>query len=306
MYLEHFGMREWPFRLTPDTDFFYEHTGHHEALNVLLVALRAGEGFIKIVGEVGTGKTLLCRKVLNILGEDDKFVTAYIPNPYLSPAALRMAVADELGIELPLNLDQHRQLKLISEKLIEHTGQGRQVVLCLDEAQAMPAETLEALRLLTNLETEKNKLLQIVLFGQPELDTLLEQRSVRQLKQRIVFSHRLKPMDRNGMENYINYRLLVAGYSGHMLFRKAALDELYRASQGIPRLINILCHKALMVAYGRGLGSVDLACMRFAIRDTEDSGATFKRNLGRHLYRLLGLLTVALGASLYLLWSHSL
>jgi MSHA biogenesis protein MshM len=306
MYLEHFGMREWPFRLTPDTEFFYEHTGHHEALNVLLVALRSGEGFIKIVGEVGTGKTLLCRKVLNILGEDEKFVTAYIPNPYLSPSALRLAVADELGIELPLNLDQHRQLKLISERLIEYTGQGKQVVLCLDEAQAMPAETLEALRLLTNLETEKSKLLQIVLFGQPELDTLLEQDSVRQLKQRIVFSHRLRPMDRSGMESYINHRLLVAGYAGHVLFRKAALDDLYRSSHGIPRLINILCHKALMVAYGRGLGSVDRTCMRLAIRDTQETGADLKQGFGARLYRMLGLLTVALGAGLYLLWSHHL
>ncbi len=302
MYLEHFGMNEWPFRLTPDTSFFFEHAGHHDALNVLLVSLRAGEGFIKIVGEVGTGKTLLCRKLLNILSEDENFVTIYIPNPYLSPAALRLALAEELGMSIPTNYVQHRQLKLITDRLLELSAAGKQVVVCLDEAQAMPEETLEALRLLTNLETEKHKLLQIVLFGQPELDELLNRPSVRQLKQRIVFSHRLAPITSDGMLNYLNHRLLVAGYNGPPLFKKTALSDLHRASRGVPRLINILSHKALMVTYGRGMKVINQDSMRAAINDTEDAGGVLGRKFGSSFYSIAATVAVALGAGLYYLW----
>lgn len=268
MYLQHFGLREFPFNLTPDTGFFFRYGSHQEAYNVLLVALRTGEGFIKVTGEVGTGKTLLCRLLLNTLG--DEFVTAYIPNPFLTPPALHMALADELGIEYSRNIGQHRLLKQISERLIELSAAGKRVALLIDEAQTLPTNTLEALRLLTNLETEKAKLLQVVLFGQPELDQRLESNNLRQLRQRITFAHQLSPIDLNGLEGYITHRLNVACYQGPHLFGKRSLAAMYRASRGIPRLINILSHKALLAAYGRGDVVVLPVHVRMAVHDTED------------------------------------
>lgn len=268
MYLKHFGLREFPFNLTPDTGFFFRYGSHQEAYNVLLVALRSGEGFIKLTGEVGTGKTLLCRLLLKTLG--DEFVTAYIPNPSITPAALHMALADELGIIYTRNMGQHRLLKLISDRLIELSAAGKRVALLIDEAQTLPTNTLEALRLLTNLETEKAKLLQVVLFGQPELDQRLESHELRQLRQRITFAHQLAPIDLHGMEGYIAHRLNVACYQGTPLFSRRTMADLHRASRGIPRLINILCHKALLAAYGRGDSVVLPAHVRMAVHDTED------------------------------------
>ena len=268
MYLQHFNLKEPPFTLTPDTDFFFNHGSHQEALNVLLVALQGGEGFIKVTGEVGTGKTLLCRKLLNLV--DDSIVTAYIPNPFLNPTALRMALAEELDIRFARNIGQHRLLQLITEKLLQLSSDGRQVVLLLDEAQAMPDDSLEALRLLTNLETEKRKLLQVILFGQPELDTRLSQRKFRQLKQRIVFSYCLRPLDRRALGEYVQYRLHVAGYRGPELFSPRLIKQLYRSSRGIPRLVNLVCHKAMMSAYGMGDQRIKHCHLKLAAKDTED------------------------------------
>lgn len=268
MYLEHYKLATLPFSITPDTDFFYQSASHIEALNVLLVALRSGDGFIKLTGEVGTGKTLLCRKLLNAL--DDGFVTAYIPNPFLNPTALRMAVAEELGIEFARNIGQHRLLKLITEKLIEEKRNGRQVVLIVDEAQAMPDDSLEALRLLSNLETEKEKLLSIVLFGQPELDVKLNQPKIRQLKQRIIFSYTLRPLNVKEVGAYVQHRLTIAGCP-QALFSIAAIKQLHRASRGIPRLINILGHKALMAAFGQGQPYIKPGHIQQALQDTEDA-----------------------------------
>ena len=267
MYLKHFNMREMPFAITPDTSYFYNYGAYQEALNVLLVALRSGEGFIKISGEVGTGKTLLCRKVLNTLGEG--FVTAYLPNPCLTPAGLRMALADELSVNYARNMGQHRILKLINDRLIELNAQGKQVVLLLDEAQALPDDSMEALRLLTNLETEKSKLLQVVLFGQPELDERLAENKLRQLRQRITFSYDLNSIDRIGIAGYLGHRLTVAGYNGRPLFGDDALDALYRESGGVPRILNILAHKALMAAYGKGAFSISVQHVQLAADDTE-------------------------------------
>ncbi|HHJ13379.1 MAG TPA: AAA family ATPase [Gammaproteobacteria bacterium] len=268
MYLEHFGLREPPFTLTPDTGFFYGAASHREALDVLCVALESGEGFIKVTGEVGTGKTLICRKLLTQL--DATHVTAYIPDPSLTPAALRMALAEELGIRFARNIGQHRLLGLIGERLIELAAENRPVVLLLDEAQAMPTETLEALRLLTNLETEKRKLLQVVLFGQPELDARLARPNLRQLRQRIAFSYRLQNLDRKAVADYVEHRLRIAGCTRPALFQGRALRLLYRASRGTPRLVNLICHKALMAAWGAGLEQVGVRQLRLAVRDTED------------------------------------
>ncbi len=270
MYLQHFGLRELPFSLTPNTQFFLNMASYHKAYNMLMVSLANAEGFIKIVGEVGTGKTMLCRKVLNTLEEDkENYVTAYIPNPVLSPKGLFLAFAEELGIGIDQDVGHHRLLKAITERLVEYSAENKQVVLFIDEAHAMPEQTLEALRLLTNIETEQVKLFQVVLFAQPELDELLAQPSLRQLRQRITFSFEIEALDRDGVERYVGHRLATAGYNGPSLFSKKALDLLYKASGGTPRVVNILCHKALMVAFGKGERSVQADNLKSAAQDTE-------------------------------------
>lgn len=270
MYIQHFGLRALPFTITPDTDFFMNRSGYQDALNVLLVAIRSGEGFIKVTGEVGLGKTLLCRKLLNVLPQH-KFKTAYIHNPYLTPESMLFAVADEIGVDYDDNINQHRLLKLITLRLLKLVQAGRNVVLCLDEVQAMPIETLEALRLLTNLETEKRKLIQVVLFGQPELDRVLGQESIRQLKQRITFSYKLLPLNRVALRAYLNHRLSVAGCEDPHLFDKKAIESLFKASGGTPRLINILAHKAMLSAFGQGDYTIRSRHVREAIEDTQEA-----------------------------------
>jgi MSHA biogenesis protein MshM len=269
MYQQHFKLSSYPFGLTPDTQFFYELPTHTEALNVLLIALTNGECFIKITGDVGTGKTMLCRKLLNELPEP--FLTAYIPNPHLTPAGLRMAVADELGVKCARNVGQSRLLNSINEYLIEAALAGKKPVLIIDEAQAMSIETLEALRLLTNLETERQKLLQIVLFGQPELDEHLQKKSIRQLRQRITFSYQLKPLTYPHVADYIKHRLRIAGMSNPAIFSWLANRAIHYYSRGIPRLINILAHKAMLSAYGKGRDNIGVMQVHLAAMDTEDA-----------------------------------
>lgn len=291
MYLEHFGLRELPFGLTPDTSFFFACSSYQEALNTLLVAARNGEGFIKIVGEVGNGKTLLCRKFLAILNHGEsaattaigtqdasaagrsaaKFVTAYIPNPYLEPRSLLLALAEEFRVKLDPDIDQHQLLRGLTLALLNFARQGKRVLVCLDEAQAMPLESLEVLRLLTNLETEKRKLMQVVLFGQPELDERLKQNSVRQLRQRISFQYELKGLRKDELDRYLRHRLGVAGYRGETLFRRSAVDALYRVTQGTPRLVNIIAHKAMLLAYGEGRQQVLARHVRRAATDTPEA-----------------------------------
>lgn len=282
MYESFFGLNEAPFTLTPNTHFFLKSETHQQGLEMLLVALQNREGFIKISGEVGTGKTLLCRKLLNAL--DDTYITAYIPNPHFSAESLYCVLANELSYQNPQenspqssgdfnqNLTGEKYvlaLQRINECLIQFAKNGKQVVLIIDEAQSMPDETIEALRLLTNLETESEKLLQIVLFGQPELDLILQRKHLRQLQQRITFQHRIQPLSRKDIEQYISHRMLLAGYRGGRLFEAKAITLLTRASKGIPRLVNVLCHKALMSAYGKGSKIVQRQHMNAAIRDTE-------------------------------------
>ena len=266
MYQAHFGLREAPFGLTPDTSFFFNGPQSQKALNTLLVAARNGEGFIKITGEVGTGKTFLCRKFMQSLGP--AFVTAYIPNPNLPPRSLILALADELDVLLEKDADQHQLLKSLNLRLLNLAAQGKRVLLCVDEAQAIPVDSLEALRLLTNLETEKRKLLQIVLFGQPELDVKLALPEIRQLAQRITFHYHLGPLSRDDVDFYVAHRLRGAGFDGARLFSRGGVRKLYQASGGIPRLINIMAHKALMVAYGEGRQQVSGRHVTLAASDT--------------------------------------
>ncbi|MEJ6520039.1 AAA family ATPase [Shewanella bicestrii] len=275
MYLKHFGLSQTPFSLTPNTGFFFGLSPHVEALQVLQTALQTGEGFIKVSGEVGTGKTLICRKLINELPQG--FHCAYLPNPYLTPAELRWAVANELGLKYTSEIDQQQLTGLIQQQLLALSAHGHAIVLVLDEAQALPDESLEALRLFTNLETESRKLLQVVLFGQPELDERLKRQAFRQLRQRITFSYSLRPLTWDETDAYIRYRLAVAGYAGQALFGPKLTRKIAEASRGIPRLINILAHKALMLSFGEGATQVRMAHIKGAIQDTEDASRGSQR-----------------------------
>ncbi len=267
MYRDFFKLREYPFSLTPDTDYWFDTAGHRDAMNVLCAALRAGEGFIKVTAEIGLGKTLLCRQLLKELY--GQFVTAYIPDPQLSPYGLRSALADEILAGTPNKYAGDELMKLIRIRLLSLAMRGTRVVLIIDEAHQLPDVTLEALRLLTNLETEKFKLLQVVIVGQPELDRRLAQPTMRQLKQRISFCCTLSPMSVVATAGYIFHRIRIADCHSSLRFEESAVRQVCKASQGIPRLINVLCHKALMVAYGRGEHYITRAHVRLAIADTE-------------------------------------
>ncbi|MGL1956520.1 MAG: AAA family ATPase [Colwellia sp.] len=297
MYLYHFGLRELPFTLTPNTHFFLGLEPHHEALAVLMTALKTGEGFIKVVGEVGTGKTLLCRKLLNEIPEH--FVTAYIPNPYLNPDELRRAVAVELGVKQAQRMSAQLLTQRIQNRLLELHGKGHSVVLILDEAQALPSTSLEALRLFTNLETETRKLLQVVLFAQPELDTRLNETQFRQLRQRITFSYKLREMNTLEVEHYIQHRLQVAGYKGVALFSSSLCKKITRMSQGIPRLVNILCHKMLMLSYGQGQYKITAQHLKAAVNDTESIVIKKNNNLTYGLVMGLALVLVTAVSSYF-------
>ncbi len=268
MYLKHFGLEELPFSLTPNTQFFCELPSHHDALKALLFSIEHGEGFIKLIGEVGLGKTLLCRKILDCLAQPD-IVTAYIPNPDLTPQELRLAFAREIGLHLDSATDQHQLQQKLTEQLIVIKQQEKRVVILIDEAQAMPDQTLETLRLLTNLETESDKLLQVILLAQPELDQRLEKSHLRQLQQRITFAHQLRHLNLEETQAYVVHRLYTAGYrTGSPLFSKKAMKLLYRYSQGVPRAINILAHKALLVTYGLGAHTINARAVAAAISDS--------------------------------------
>jgi MSHA biogenesis protein MshM len=267
MYLRHFGLKEFPFSITPDTSFFFSSDSSQEALNTLLVAVRTGEGFIKITGEVGTGKTLLCRKLMSALGEE--FYVAHIPNPSLDAVSLFYVLCDELAIEgTPPDASTHQLVRAINEKLLQLAREGRRAVICLDEAQSMPIETLEALRLLTNLETEKRKLLQVIIFGQPEVEHKLSHPSIRQLKQRIAFHYELTPLERSELDFYLHHRMVVAGYQGNRVFSPLAVRMLEHKSRRVPRLVNILAHKALLSAFGRASRTVGRRDVAAAAHDT--------------------------------------
>lgn len=275
MYLTHFGLSEAPFSITPDTSFYFASHSYQEGLNTLLFAILSGEGFIKITGEVGTGKTLLCRKLMASL--DTSFKVAYVPNPYLEPKSLLMVLAEELGIKVASNTTQHALLTALTHGLLDFARKEIKVVVCLDEVQAMPIETLEALRLLSNLETEKRKLLQVVIFGQPELEIKLNHASIRQLKQRITFEYQLDRLSRDEMQYYLNHRLIIAGYQGSRVFSGAALTLMYLKSKGVPRLVNILAHKALLAAYGKGKRQVGIVDVFAAASDTKSIESLWRK-----------------------------
>lgn len=281
MYESFYGLTEKPFSLTPDPGFFYRFAGHQEVINVVLVALDNGEGFLQITGEVGTGKTLLCRRLLLLL--KDSCATAYLPNPLLSPSELYRAIAEDLQLPVPVDATLQQWVGAIFRELVRLKQLNRPLVILIDEAQAMPHRSLEALRLLSNLETEKEKLLHIIFFAQPEFKQRLARDDLRQLRQRITFACEISPMTVAEVRAYLDHRLRIAGYSGPPLFTFAAVKALARAGRGVPRLINLLAHKALLAGYGKGAERIERSMVKAAIRDSRSVVAASDSGFPRFL-----------------------
>lgn len=296
MYLEHYGLGEAPFRITPHTDFFFAGGNRGATLDALLYAVVCDEGIIKISGEVGSGKTMLCRVLMERLPPG--VVIVYLANPSLAREDILYALAEELGVAVPENARAGSVMRVLQEALVALYAEGRQVVVLIDEAHAMPMETLEQIRLLSNLESNRHKLLKLVLFGQPELDETLLRTDMRQLRERITHSFTLVPLVRDDIAAYLDFRLRAAGYRGPALFSPGALKLIAAASQGLTRRINILADKSLLAAYAAGIHRVDLREARAAVRDADFAG--IGRPQSRQSLRI-GLLWAFGGAGLMLL-----
>ncbi len=266
MYLEHFGLKEPPFKITPVTDFFFPGANRAEILDALLYAISESEGIIKVTGEVGSGKTMLCRMLLERF--PDKVEAVYLANPSLSREEMLYAIADGLS----LNLEGQR-VNIILQTLQNHLElkltQGKRVVILVDEAHAMPLETMEELRLLYNLQVGNHKLLHIVLFGQPELNEKLSQPNMRQLKDRIIHHFSMLPLSQNIIESYLLFRMRAAGYRGPSPFTAPAATLIGKASQGLMRRVNILADKSLLAAFVENKHGVEVSHVQAAIKDTE-------------------------------------
>jgi MSHA biogenesis protein MshM len=267
MYLEHFGLERPPFKITPDTSLFYAGSKRGAALEALLYAIRSGEGIIKVVGEVGSGKTMLCRMLEVRLGDDVDVV--YIANPSLSPDNILHVIAHELQLDISNDTSKLDVMQKLQQYLLQKHAADRQVVVFVEEAQSMPIETLEEIRLLSNLETDQSKLLQMVLFGQPELDTKLARSEIRQLKERITHSFVLEPFAPADTLDYLNFRLRAVGYRGPDVYTQRTANAVKKYSGGLTRRINIIADKALMAAFSEGKHDVTTRHVKTAAQDSE-------------------------------------
>ena len=266
LYLDHFGLKEPPFRITPHTDFFFDGADRGATLEALIYAILHDEGIVKVSGEVGSGKTMLCRVLIERL-------PAHVDTIYLAtPSLARDEILHAIGDELELKFSNERTsvaLRELQEHLIRRYGEGRRVVIVIDEAHAMPDDTLEQVRLLSNLESNRHKLLQIVLFGQPELDATLAKTSLRQLRDRITHGFRMRPLSTPEVAKYLSFRMRAAGYRGPDVFKPRAVSLLARAADGLTRRINILADKALLSAFTDNGHAVTERHVRAAVRDSE-------------------------------------
>jgi general secretion pathway protein A len=264
MYCAHYGLARPPFEMTPDPAFLYLGETHREGLATLVYGVQSGKGFVLLTGEVGTGKTTLLHALLGQLEADT--ASAFLFNPRLEPLDFFRVLLDEYGIDAQCRTKAEYLLTL-NEFLIERLGQNLKTVLIIDEAQTLSPEMLEEVRLLSNLETPTSKLLQIVLVGQPELLDLLGRPELRQLRQRIVLRHHLRPFDERETDAYIDERLALAGYTGKGIFTRSARREIHAATGGVPRLVNIVCDGALLLGYARQLSALDGSVIREVAAD---------------------------------------
>jgi len=269
MYYSYFGLAQPPFRITPNTEFFFGGGNRGPILEALIYAIGHGEGIVKVTGEVGSGKTMLCNMLPSRLPAHVE--TIYLANPSVSPEEILHAIAFELQLKLPRDAGRLEAMQALQNYLLERHASGKQVVMFVEESQSMPLATLEEIRLLSNLETQNHKLLQIVLFGQPELDDSLRQPQLRQLRERITHSFRLSPLKADEIRDYLNFRLRAAGYGGPDLFARQLINAIAKASSGITRRINLIADKALLAAFSENTHTLKHKHIRAAVRDSEFS-----------------------------------
>jgi type II secretory pathway predicted ATPase ExeA len=295
MYYQHFGLNYPPFKITPDPQLFYRGGDRGLVLEALIYAICHGEGIIKLVGEVGSGKTMLCRMLEQNLPKHIEIV--YLLNPRLQPEMILHAIAFEL--QLPITPQTHRLevIHLLQNKLLEKHAAHQQVVVFIEEAQEMPLQTLEEIRLLSNLETTQHKLLQIVLFGQPELDTNLATPSIRQLRERITHRFYLRALHTKDIADYLHFRMGTAGYQGQPVFTQKAVERLSQISQGLIRRINILADKALLAAYSDNMSLVTVKHVCMAARDSGFSCIALTQRESIMIFIIV--LSILLGISIY-------
>lgn len=298
MYFTYFGLAQAPFKITPDTRLFFPGGNRGAVLAALVYAVTSGEGIVKVVGEVGSGKTMLCRMLARELPENTEIV--YLANPSLSPEHILHAIAFELKLPAAASDERLKVLHTLQDYLIQRHAQNVRVVTFIEEAQGMPIETLEEIRLLSNLETQDEKLLQIVMFGQPELDETLATPRIRQLKERITYSFYLPPFTADEVAEYLITRLRVCGYQGMGLFTHAAVRRLTRSSRGLLRRINLLADKALLAAYAANAVKVTAGHVRLASRDSEFGSGPSR--VGR-LIGIAACIVLAAGGALW--WAGS-
>lgn len=298
MYLDFFGLSSPPFSIAPDPGFLFLTARHEEALAHLLYGTTQQGGFILLTGEIGTGKTTLCRHFLNLV--PDHYQTAFIFNPKISAHELLATICDEFGIEVPAGATSSKQLTdLLNVRLLEIHASGKNALLVIDEAQNLAMDVLEQVRLLTNLETDRHKLLQIILIGQPQLKDLLQREDLHQLSQRIIARYHLSPLSRQETADYVRHRLLTSGCSqarAMTLFPAPVLREIYRKTLGVPRLINVLCDRALLGAWVESLPSVSRRIVKRAAQEVMGDEKPGRWSWLRH-WRAAGV-ALTLGAGL--------
>ncbi len=270
MYLDFYKLREYPFSVTPDPRFLYYSSHHREAYCHLIYGIEQRKGFIELTGEVGCGKTTLCRAVLTALSENVE--TALLLNPFLSETQLLRALLNDFGLETKSRGDRLTYIETLNEFLLRKNQEGVNVALLVDEAQDLSPQVLEQVRLLSNLETDQHKLIQIVLVGQPELQQRLASTSFRQLRQRITVRYHIPPLTETETGMYIDHRLRVAGSDGRLVFQPDAVEVIYKYCHGVPRLINALCDNVLLAGYVAGTTSMGAECARKAIQQLEGTG----------------------------------
>lgn len=286
MYYAFFGLSHAPFKITPDTDVFFEGGNRGAILEALVYAISQGEGIIKVTGEVGSGKTMLCRMLQTRL--PDNVESVYLANPSVSPEEILHTIAFEMQLGTPKDASRLEVMHRINEHLLDRHGQRKQIVLFVEESQGIPIETLEEIRLLSNLETNQYKLLQIVLFGQPEFDDTLRKSQIRQLRERITHSFNLSPLTAADVRSYIAFRLQAAGYRGPDLFNRRVIDQITQVSAGLTRRVNIIADKALLAAFADGTHNVSIQHVKAAIKDSEFAGPASPKQLAPMAYALGG------------------
>ena len=304
MYYSHFGLNQAPFKITPNTEFFFDGGNRGPILEALIYTIINGEGIVKVTGEVGSGKTMLCNMLQTRL--PPHIETVYLAHPNVPPEQILHAIAFELQLGIERAAPRLEVMHRLQNYLLERHSEGKHVVVFVEESQSMPLATLEEIRLLSNLETRNDKLLQIVLFGQPELDDYLRRPNIRQLRERITHSFRLEPLDAEEIHEYLMYRMRAAGYRGPDLFSTATIKYIARASAGLTRRINLIADKALLAAFSENTHTVKLTHIEAAVRDSEFSQHQGLRVRPQFAWTAAWVLAgAAIGAVVYALIMHA-